>query len=141
MERGKGVDLFATGALQWLPRALDATALRQKMIASNVANVDTPGYHRKDVRFEDVFREALSRPAPLEGRRTDPRHFVIGLPPLSEVVPEVVTDNQTVYNTNGNNVDMDREMTALAANQTEYLTLLEDVNLHFAMLRYAITGR
>ncbi|MDI3257220.1 MAG: flagellar basal body rod protein FlgB [Kyrpidia sp.] len=135
------MELFSTGAMQWLPQALDATALRQKLIADNVANVDTPGYHRQDVRFEDVFAQALGRPAPLVGRRTDPRHLVIGPPPLSEVRPQVVTDDQTVYSTSGNNVDMDREMTVLAANQTEYLTLLQDVNLQFAMLRYAVNGR
>ncbi|MDI3327170.1 MAG: flagellar basal body rod protein FlgB [Alicyclobacillaceae bacterium] len=135
------MNLFATGALQWLPRALDAAALRQKMIAGNVANVDTPGYRRRDVRFEEMFREALSRPAPLAGLRTDPRHFAIGATPLSEVAPQVVVDEGTVYSANGNNVDMDREMTLLAANQTEYLTVLEDTNLHLAMLRYAINGR
>lgn len=135
------MQLFSTGAMQWLPQALDATALRQKLIADNVANVDTPGYHRQDVRFEDIFAQALAQPAPLAGFRTDPRHFVIGPPPLSQVRPETAVDNQTVYSTNGNNVDMDREMTELAANQTEYLTLLQDVNLQFAMLRYALNGR
>ncbi|WP_067199930.1 flagellar basal body rod protein FlgB [Microbacterium sp. XT11] len=43
-----------------LVSALDGLALRQRSIAENIANVNTPGYHAKRVRFEDALRAAVA---------------------------------------------------------------------------------
>lgn len=50
--------LIDTQHTDLLKKALDAYALRQKAIASNVANIDTPGYKRLEVNFEDALQKA-----------------------------------------------------------------------------------
>lgn len=122
-----------------MEKALDAAVLRQRVIANNVANADTPGFKRSDVRFESLLRAELEGRGGLVGRRTDPRHIPIGSVGLPE--PEVVTDRRTVMNNNLNNVDIDAEMSALAANQLRYNVLVQQVSHEIRLLRTAIGGR
>lgn len=81
------------GLSQVLERYMDLLSSRQKLVASNIANADTPGYKTKDIDFQSEFRSALrgTAPAPVE---------VAGL--------KVRND--------GNNVSMDREARLLAEN-------------------------
>ena len=44
-----------------LDRAADASWMRNEAIGNNLSNVDTPGYKRQDVAFEDVLRQALGK--------------------------------------------------------------------------------
>src|SRR5690554_76657 len=66
---------------QLLHRSLDGVAMRQRVTAHNIANVDTPGYKRYRLEFESVLKEAVSaRPSPqIAGRTTHPRHIPIKL--------------------------------------------------------------
>ena len=75
-----------------LEHYLDLLTARQKLVASNIANVDTPGYRAKDIDFATQFRGAVT-----------------GDPQVSEV--EGLTTR-----TDGNNVSLDREMRLLAEN-------------------------
>ncbi|PDO11232.1 MAG: flagellar basal-body rod protein FlgB [Candidatus Reconcilbacillus cellulovorans] len=122
-----------------MEKALDAAVLRQRVIANNIANADTPGFKRSDVRFESLLRAELEGRGGLVGLRTDPRHIPIGSAGLPE--PEVVTDRRTVMNNNLNNVDIDAEMSALAANQLRYNVLVQQVSHEIRLLRTAIGGR
>ena len=122
-----------------MEKALDAAVLRQRVIANNIANADTPGFKRSDVRFESLLRAELEGRGGLVGLRTDPRHIPIGSTGLPE--PEVVTDRRTVMNNNLNNVDIDAEMSALAANQLRYNVLVQQVSHEIRLLRTAIGGR
>lgn len=124
-----------------MERSLDASTLRQKVVANNIANVDTPNFKRSDVVFEELLQEQMNANTPsIDGFRTDPRHFVIG---KSTKLPnsEVKTDNSTAINNNLNNVDMDYEMSLMAKNQLKYNTMIQQMNSDFKKMRTVIGGR
>jgi flagellar basal-body rod protein FlgB len=124
-----------------MERSLDAAALRQKVIANNIANVDTPYFKRSDVQFEDLLQSQMNgATAPIVGKRTNPRHFYIGSK-SSEVEPKIVTDENSTINNNLNNVDVDYEMSLLAKNQLRYNVLVQQVNTEFRNMQTAIGGK
>ena len=124
-----------------LERTLDATAIRQKVIANNIANVDTPYFKRSDVVFEELLQENLSTQTTkaIEGYRTDPRHFYIGQN-ASFPNPQIIQDQKSSVNNNLNNVDIDYEMSLMAKNQLKYNTLIQQMNHELKQMRIAIEG-
>ncbi|GAA4871528.1 flagellar basal body rod protein FlgB [Paenibacillus vulneris] len=122
-----------------LERTLDAASMRQRVIADNVANVDTPLFKRSDVRFEELLQNELNGTSPLQGYRTDPRHFYIGRAAVPE--PQIVRDNSSAINNNLNNVDVDYEMSLLAKNQLRYNVMIQEVSSEIKKARTAIGGR
>lgn len=122
-----------------LERSLDAASMRQRVIADNVANVDTPLFKRSDVRFEELLQNELNGSSSLQGYRTDPRHFYIGRPAAPD--PQIVRDNSSAINNNLNNVDVDYEMSLLAKNQLRYNVMIQEVNSEIKKARTAIGGR
>lgn len=135
--------LIDTSSIDLIGRALEASSLRQEVIANNIANADVPGFKRSEVRFEDLLRQHLAASrSTFTGIRTDPRHLHIGGPRSALAVrPEIRQDDSTSMNHNGNNVDLDYEMALMARNQIYYNTLVQMVNGKFAKLRTAIDGR
>lgn len=123
-----------------LQSALDASSLRQQTISNNIANAETPGYKAKQVVFENLLKQHLSNQSTLVGTRTDSRHLVIG---KSENLPsaKTVTDSNTVMQNNGNNVDIDGEMTRMGENSLWYYTLTQQLTSEFQQLSIAIKGR
>jgi flagellar basal-body rod protein FlgB len=119
---------------------LDAAMLRQRVIANNIANVDTPNFKRSEVRFEELFaRELEAVKAPrFTAYRTNPKHFPITGPFSSEVTPQIVTDETTAMNNNNNNVDIEYEMALMASNQIYYNTLIQQVSNEIKKTRTAI---
>jgi flagellar basal-body rod protein FlgB len=112
-----GVDI--TDSMPLAIKALDFRAMRQKIISGNIANVDTPYYRARDIRFEDVLaREAntLQNKMPvLSLAKSDPAH----LDPLDE---SGTTKAQLFFRgthptrNDGNNVDIDIESTEMSKN-------------------------
>ncbi|WEG11239.1 flagellar basal body rod protein FlgB [Pullulanibacillus sp. KACC 23026] len=123
-----------------LQKALDASSLRQQVISNNIANADTPGYKSQSVSFENILKQHLAGQTSLSGTRTDPKHFVIGdstgLPN-----PQIVENSDTTLQNNGNNVDIDQEMTNMSKNSLWYYSLTNQINNQFQELSIAITGR
>ncbi len=136
--------LFATPAQRVLEKALGASGLAQEVIANNLANVETPGFKRSEVLFQDRLASALAAlegsDGSLKGARTNARHLPIGeAPSLDAVEPEVVVRAETSLRPDGNNVDLDSEMVKLSENQMLYETLAQLVRMKLTSLRSAIT--
>ncbi len=107
-----------------LAKALDASWLKGEAISNNIANVDTPGYKRKDVAFESYLEGALRSTHKI----TDDA--------ISRLQPTVFEDHSSLsYRIDGNNVDIDTEMGYLAQNQIKYSTLISQVNYNFNRLK------
>lgn len=118
-----------------LERSLDYSALKNNVISNNIANVDTPNYKAKKVEFKSVLNEALTNQ--LETKRTHPKH----IPFNNQRTPfQIVSNHQTMYNHNGNNVDIDKEMSELAKNQIYYRGLVDRINGKFSTLQTVIRG-
>jgi len=125
-----------------LERSLEAASLRQKVIANNIANVDTPNFKRSEVRFEEYLRQEVDTSrGHLIGHRTDERHLQIGRPSASGGRAEIITDQTTSFNHNNNNVDIEYEMSLLAENQLRYNLLIDRTNGFFKSMRTAIDRR
>ncbi|QGP92834.1 Flagellar basal body rod protein FlgB [Neomoorella glycerini] len=127
--------MFMTPAIYVLEKALDTATLRQRVIAHNIANVNTPGFKRYEVSFEEKLSQALGLEPGLPLYRTNPYH----LPAAgSDLTPEVNQDNSTSMRQDGNNVDIDREMVDLAQNSLNFNFATQQLNGRLAMLRYVI---
>lgn len=119
-----------------LEKGLTASSLRQKVLADNVANVDTPGFKRSDVNFEVALNAALGKSGPnLALKTTASRHIPNGLVENQSIVQ---TDNSTSIRNDSNNVDIDREMSNVAENGLYYNALTRTISSQLGMLRMVI---
>lgn len=113
-----------------LGTALDAAATRNEIISNNIANVNTPDYKRKDIRFEAELKHAFAHS---DEKTVDARVRQLELGALE---PEVYTDYADLsYRYDGNNVDIDTENAILAKNQIKYNGLQASVNKEFSNLK------
>lgn len=111
--------------------ALDATAKREALISNNIANVNTPNYKRKDIRFETELKHAFVR---ANGDAVDFRVKDLDLEELGNF--ETYTDYAELsYRYDGNNVDINTENGIAAENQIKYNGLMDLVNKDFSMLQ------
>ncbi|WP_066683554.1 flagellar basal body rod protein FlgB [Christensenella intestinihominis] len=128
--------------IKGLENGLEASWLRNKTILDNVANNDTPDYKAEGVEFEALYREAIEKEDGFQFKRTRATHMQIGgSPDGSDVKGVVVQKDPTTYRMDGNNVDIDQEMTDYAKNVIYYNTLLRKINGQFNQLRTAIKGQ
>jgi len=109
-----------------LRRALDAASLQQRVVANNIANLETPGYVARRVDFQDTLRAALQ--ADRDGDETA----------LEQVAPLVTRDPSPPASPGGNNVDIEREMTLLGEAGLRYEALTRLLRRKFEMLGTAI---
>lgn len=119
-----------------LSQALNYSSLKQKVIAQNIANVDTPNYQAQDVSFQSVLQNEMG--PNFQTYRTDPRH--IDFSDNSEAEPAIITRPNVQYNNSGNSVDLDQEMSDMATNQIYYNSLVEQLNSKFSALQTVIKG-
>jgi len=117
-------DLFMNRTNLILTKVLDGTATRQRALANNIANAETPGYTRQTVSFEGELLDIM--------RRADV-HPDQQLSAFQGVTPAISDDVQSARRPDGNNVNIDREMVTLAENTLQY-----DVTARFLSER--ITG-
>ena len=117
-----------------LKKSLNASVERGRIIANNIANVNTKEYKRHYVTFEENLEESKSK---LELKTTNEKH-------ISDKVEygaiEVKRDEATSMRKDGNNVDIDNEMTNLAANTLKYNALITELNSRMSLKRYIVSG-
>ena len=128
LDRIFGGDTFAATT-----QALDASSLRQQVISHNLANVNTPGFKRQEVVFEDRLSRALAQQKTPGGR-------AIG-EPISGIHASVTTVNDTGERADGNNVNIEEENVKLAINTLRFETLSQSVGGYFSGLKAVINGR
>jgi flagellar basal-body rod protein FlgB len=117
------------GSMAALERALDVREQKHTRLASNVANLDTPGYRPVDVDF------AASMAGPPDGSavaKTSALH--LDIEGRGDV--EVIRGAETSATVDGNTVDLDRTMAEIAENGLQYSTVARVVNKRLALLRY-----
>ena len=111
-----------------LDKAADASWLRETAIMNNLANTDTPGYKRKDIRFEEYLQGAVSGGSSLDDNIADAD--------LDSLTGTTYTDYaSSSYRIDGNNVDIDTENAELAKNQIKYYTMLDSISQEFKRIQ------
>jgi flagellar basal-body rod protein FlgB len=108
--------LFDKTPMAVLQKSMDAGLLRGRTIANNIANVNTPGYQRLEVSFEDQLRKSLDG-ITLKGARTQEGHLELGKKNISSLNPQVERPIDPTLPSGVNNVDIDSEMAKLSENQ------------------------
>ncbi len=128
--------IFSSPRAAVLEQAINASSLRQKVISNNIANVNTPGFKKSDVIFEDVLNEALNGNGKLPMVRTNEKH----LPLMQRGVPSplIQTDTNTSLRTDGNNVDIDGEMANMAKNNIYYNAVVQQLSGYFSGIKSVI---
>lgn len=102
--------LFADGTVRLLEKSLAWRSLGQQTIASNLANLETPGYTSREVKFAQVLKDHLQGRPEIRLATSHPRHL-----PGAGVPGGLVQDTQEPP-------DLDREMVNLSLNQLGYQT-------------------
>jgi flagellar basal-body rod protein FlgB len=121
-----------TGADSYLRAAMSGLAARQRAIANNVANVDTPNFKASEVRFEDALKSAMSSGSP--GSTPDQSN-------LNAAAARSTLIDATALRADGNNVDIDREMAMLSETNLTFSAMAQIMTTRIGILRNVITGR
>jgi flagellar basal-body rod protein FlgB len=120
--------VFQSDNYQLARKLLDASVMRQEAIASNIANVDTPGYHRLDVASDFATKLRTSLEA---GRFSD----------ANSLKPSIIEDpTARSVRPDGNSVEMETELLAMNRNTVEYDYLTEIVSRNIKQMKIAING-
>ena len=117
-----------------LKKSMDASALRSKVIANNIANINTKGYKRFYVTFEETLNDSMGK----NMMKTDNNKHMQTGSSSSEIT--VKRDESSSMRQDGNNVDIDLEMTNQAANTLMYDALVKQVNSKLSLTSYIIGG-
>jgi flagellar basal-body rod protein FlgB len=124
--------------LDVLERSLDARLMRHEVLAGNLANADTPGFTPRDVDFAAAMAAApgaTAAAAPATGPAGDIPLSVAGTRPASG--SPVVAASGAEAGLDGNAVDVDRALAAVAENAIQYGAAARAVQKKLAILRYA----
>lgn len=117
-----------------IKKGLDASSLRSKVIANNIANINTKGYKKYSVSFEDTLNVHMNE---INMKTTDERH-INPIPDKGEI--SIQQDTASSMREDGNNVDIDSEMANQAANTLLYNAMISQINNRLSNERYVITG-
>jgi flagellar basal-body rod protein FlgB len=118
-----------------LEKSLDLRGRRHEILVSNVVNQDTPGYRARELNFEEVLQSiATGKKSQLV--RTNPKHLSPGGGPGGSEGGIVLSENPAGYD--GNNVNVEQEMTRMAENSLLYNASAQIVSKKFQGLKAAI---
>ncbi|MBE7559978.1 flagellar basal body rod protein FlgB [bacterium] len=121
--------LFEQSPLPVLAKGMEGLSLRLTAITDNLANASTPGYKRKEVRFEEALAAAIAgQPRGLAER-------------VAGVKPVLSADFRSRLRADGNNVDFDQEMVAAAQATGRSMAVSELLARNYGMLETAIRER
>jgi flagellar basal-body rod protein FlgB len=123
-----------TNVYDLIKKSLDASVLRSKVSANNIANLNTKGYKAYKVSFEDTLQDSING---LE-LKTDNNRHITNTSNYGEI--SVKQDNTTAMNQDGNNVDIDSEMVDQAANSLMYNAMISAINSKLSQAKYVING-
>jgi flagellar basal-body rod protein FlgB len=133
--------IFTSPTQYLLNKGLDATSVRNRVIADNIANVDTPKFKRREVIFEENVKKVLeNNKFNVKLRITNSRHMQIKEKD-TQIEPEIRTLRDLSYRNDENNVDIDVETAKMAKNKILYDALGQSMSNEIRLLRMAITGR
>lgn len=109
-----------------LEKAVSGASLRHEAILGNISNVNTPGYKRVDVDFKTELSNVAREIGESDKNRI--------IEKIEAARPEVIRESNTSVRPDGNNVDIDREMTLLAESALEYNTYISLLSKKFRNL-------
>lgn len=107
---------------------LQLSTARQRVVSTNIANIDTPGYRARDINFEQELNRAIQISA--NGANAS----------AAQITPAVHEEQGLIERPDGNNVDMDREGLLMAETQLQYQMGIQLIKHEFHQILSAING-
>jgi len=135
MERLK-IEILQDPTIEAMGNYMTRLSKRQQVIASNIANIDTPGYTTKDISFHATMQELLPGPDPGTTRHSD--QLPNGQWTFAPAEPEVVEVSGLPSRPDQNNVDIDREMLKLGQTSFGYEAITQLLRSKFRMIASSI---
>jgi len=109
--------------VDFLNAGIRAEHLRQKTIANNIANLETPGYRRLDVKFEELLAKALDSPGGVD---------------ITEIKPQIYRPKQTSVKSDGNDVNFETEVGEMVKNALRHKTYIRLLNRKYSQIELAM---
>ena len=109
--------------VDFLEAGIRTEMLRQKAIANNIANLETPGYRRIDVKFEQLLAKALNSPGAVD---------------LSKIEPQTHQPQQTPVKSNGNDVSLESEVGQMVKNTLRYKAYIRLLSKKYNQMQLAM---
>lgn len=106
-----------------LEAGIKAEGLRQETIASNMANIETPGYRRLDVKFEELLAKAIHSSGGVDAR---------------DIEPEIYQPMDTPVRPNGNDVNLEAEIGEMLKNSLRHTAYVRLLRRKFAQMETAM---
>ena len=117
------------GIVDILDTALRASAVRQKVIANNLANLNTPGFRRNSVRFEEILADAMDSAGGISREN------------LMKIEGQVLQPKNTPVKNNGNDVNLDIEVGEMLKNSSRHKTYVRLLNKRYGQMELAMRDR
>ena len=127
--------LFGDRTAPLLKKGMDLSTERHLLISGNISNAETPGYKAVDIEFSKQIQEAMGGGDHLNMQTSNHKH----LGSASANGESEVFEEADAARSNGNNVNMDKEMVKLAENQIMYNAMAQIISKRSSMVRSAIT--
>jgi len=121
----------------FMEQGLKLRSQRQQVLATNIANADTPNYKAQDLNFNQALQAALGGSSTKSGLvTTNPRHVTDAAAGNAQVQAR----KQSQSSADGNTVDMDVEQSQFAENALQYETLVTLINSNFKNINSVMQG-
>ncbi|MDR0223365.1 MAG: flagellar basal body rod protein FlgB [Oscillospiraceae bacterium] len=116
--------LFGTTSFRIMEQGLQYINERKKIIAQNIANIDTPGYKSKYLTFSGVLKDRINQNAKYKKEL--------------HLKQELYVDKDTKGQPDGNNVDYEVQAAALKSNALRQEAVINQIEAEFRMMRTAM---
>ena len=131
-----------TDTLAFQAQALSLRSERQRLIASNIANADTPGYVAREMNFAQALRDATGAGQPAAKlAASQPGHLAGNAAGSGGSFSTLIYAAPSQTNLDRNTVDMDRERASFADNTVKYEATLRFISSNVKTTLSAITGQ
>jgi flagellar basal-body rod protein FlgB len=129
-----------TGTISTLERSLDLRSKRHRVLASNIANIDTPNYKAFDLEIKEAFQRGARPGDPIGMQRSHPAHLTGRTGPSGSLPIKPAAPPQINLRSDGNTVDLDRSMGQLSENTILYKATTQLISRKFEGLKNVIRG-
>ncbi len=126
-------------SIKLLSKVLDLRSANQRVISSNIANAETPGYSPAKFDFENDLKNAINTDGSFRLQTSHPVHIPISPSNFESVQGKVVRTPDTTGIGDENGVSVDDEMIELSKNELMYETAAQLLKKKLSLLKYAIS--
>ncbi len=125
-------------SMKFLQKVMDLRSANQSIIATNIANAETPGYSARKFEFENELQQVLHKQSG-QLRTTHSNHIPLGAHDLSSITGTITRVEDKTGIGDENSVSVDQEMISLSENELLYETAAQILKKKLGMLKYTIS--